>query len=540
MTSRMKRDPGYKLYVIQARWTVSDDGKVVTFELRKGMKWSDGAPFTADDILFWYEDILLNKELTPAVSEQFKAGGEVVKVQKLDGYTVEFRFAKPYAGFVNYVAMGQETYAPKHYLKQFHPNYVSKEELEIAAKEAGFEYWWQYFNFKAGTQRQGVAPGKPTLHAWVCTTSFSDPTLIANRNPYYWKVDTAGNQLPYLNELRRELVSSVEVMVLKQISGEIDFQTRHLWTLYDNLPVFVENQKKGDYRILRTQGGNPGRIVLFPNQTAQDPVKRELFRNRKFRIALSLAINRDEVNNLIFQGMARTVHGHLHPTHPAYSEELDRKYTEYDPERANQLLDELGLKKDSSGFRLGPDGKPLKLTLMVSTHHVDLMKGAELVVDYWKSIGLNVSLKAVDRTLFNVRRDANEAEIHVWSFTDPLLPFLSTNHSVIPEWAPLWHEWLTTDGESGEEPPAEVKRLWTIYTEEAPMTADPEKRKALAREVVELWSENVWGIGLGGVPWNLAFAKNGLRNIPKEPAHTSPANPGIYRPFQWFWDRGER
>jgi len=208
---------------IAKSWDVSDNGRVFTFYLRKGMKWSDGMPFTADDIMFWYEDVILNKELTPAFPDWLKVTGEPGKVEKIDDYTVRFVFAKPYGIFLDELARGiRETFQPKHYMKKFHPRYTSVEKLEKMTKEAGFDNWFELFGDKNDFWGN---PERPTLYAWRILIPFGVGTRVElERNPYYWKIDTDGNQLPYIDKVAVSIVTQPEIAELKGVSGEIDLQ----------------------------------------------------------------------------------------------------------------------------------------------------------------------------------------------------------------------------------------------------------------------------------------------------------------------------
>ena len=524
---------------VATKYEILDNGKTIRWHIRKGLKWSDGVPFTTDDVLFWWEDVMLNKQLFPAVESRYVAEGQPMKVVKIDDFTVDFCFTTTYAGLVNEIAAGQETFLPKHYLKQFHPKYTKADELEKKIKEAGFKYWYELFATKCGLEDHFVAPGQPVLHAWVMNAGFDAQLMVCERNPYYFKVDPEGNQLPYIDAMHRLLVTDVEVIVMKLISGEIDFQTRSLWSLYDKLPLFYANVDAGNYNIIRSVGGNPGRIVMFANQTYDgDQYLSKLLKNKDFRKALSLGVNRHEINQIVFLGLANEVQGHSVPDSDAYIESVDKAYTEYDVKTANKMLDSIGLnKKDADGFRLRPDGKRLTLIIDVSTHQSDLLKGAELVAEHWKALGINAQVNAMDRSLFNNRRDSNACQMTVYSFTDSLIFLLDNKHSVNTFWAPLWYQWLVSNGAQGKEPPADVKRIWSIYQDESSKTSDPVKRLALTQEILTIWGDNFWSIGAGGVPFNLAFAKKNLVNIPPKVAHGSPGNPGIWRLFHFSWDK---
>ncbi len=518
-------------------WSVSEDGTMITFYLREGLRWSDGEPFTADDVLFWWE-VMNTPELYPAIPGNYVIGGEPVDVVKLDNYTVQFIWPAPQAAFITWIASGRdENYLPKHYLSQYHINYQDEDSLAAMAQREGFDAWYQLFEEKAGTANNFRAPDLPRMDAWVITTDFDDAILVSERNPYYYKVDQEGNQLPYVDTLHRILVPEIEVMKLMLMAGEIDYITRHLWTTYGDLPMYINNQERGDYRIIRTHGGTPGALNIMFNATYDgDEALVELLHDYDFKKALSYAIDRDEVNDVLFNGIARPGHGHFHHEHPAYVEEVDQRYIEYNPELANQILDELGLDaRDRDGYRLRPDGERLTLIIDGSTHHLHHGSGGELLISYWEDVGIRLILNMMERGLWETHREGNGHMLTFADLADPLIPLEQTGHLITYVMAPLWEQWFDTGGADGVEPPADAKRIREIYFELAPATDDVDVRNEYLREIAHIWGDNFWTIGTVGVPFNLSFASNDLRNVPENGAHSHPANPAVYQPYQWFW-----
>jgi len=520
---------------IAKAWKISDNGKIFTFYLRKGLKWSDGQPFTADDIMFYYEDVLLNKELTPTFPTYLTVKGKPAVIEKVDDYTIKFKFQDPYGYFIARIAESVDLfYAPKHYLKQFHPKYTTKEKLEELAKKEGFTYWYQLYAQKADW---ALNPELPEMSAWKTTTPLTANYHIAERNPYYFKIDPAGNQLPYIDRVRRELVSNSQLIVMKVLSGDIDFQLRHVWNMYDNYPLFMENREKGGYRIVKFTGSQTSTGGIYINQNVQDPVLRSLFQNKMFRRALSLGINRNDINQLVLSGLGEGRLGLLSPLHAAYVESVDKAYTGYDPAKANKILDSLGLnKRDKDGYRLRPDGKTLALTIYVHanlTTTIDIMK---LVTDYWKNLGIKAEVKPETNVLVGAKVQANEFEMlgfTIGTGADGYSGDLSPNVN----WCPLWYRWLSSGGKSGEEPPKEIKRLWQIFQDEFYATTSEVKRVALLKEAMRIHSQNLWVIGTVGVSWMMAIVKNDLRNVPESGFTWHPAAPGVFRPEQWFFKK---
>jgi len=526
---------------IAESWEISEDGTTITYHLREGLKWSDGAPFTTEDVLFWWE-VQNTKELVPAIPGAFVRNGVPCEVVALDDLTVEFRFPVPAAAHINWIAAGgAETYLPKHYLSQFHINYNDETTLTQMARAEGLNTWYELFLEKGGERTNWRKAGRPVMDAWVITTNFDDPILVSERNPYYFKVDTAGNQLPYVDTLHRMLVEDIEVMKLQLMAGQIDYITRNLWTTYGDLPMYVANQTRGDYRIIRTNGGTPGGInIMFNVNYKADLALAELVNNFEFKKALSYAIDRDEINDVRFNGLGTPSHGHFHPENPGYVEEVDKAFIEYNPALANKILDDLGLtKRDSEGYRLRPDGERLTIIIDGSTHHDHHAEAGELITSYWKDIGIRTVVNVMDRGLWEAKREAGEHIATFADMADPLIPLEQTGHMITYVIAPLWEQWFNTNGAQGEEPSEDAKRVMEIYRVLAPATGDDATRAAYVRELSEIWGRNLWTIGTVGVQFNLSFAKNSLRNVPGdyEGAHSHPANPAIYQPYQWFWKK---
>ncbi|MGQ9632385.1 MAG: ABC transporter substrate-binding protein [bacterium] len=520
-------------------WEFSEGGRTLTLFLREGMKWSDGAPFTADDILFWYEDIIMNKEITPSKPSWLRVGGELGKVEKVDDYTIRLRFAQPYGILLEVLAWSGDIHAPKHYLKAFHPKYTPEGELQKLAKERGFEFWYQLFQ----NRNDWIAnPDLPTLRAWKPTTPGTAPRFIMERNPYYWKVDTAGNQLPYIDRVVHDLVENTEVINFKAMAGELDMQLRHL--MIGNYTVLMENREKGNYRVLKWKAALGADAVLTPNLNHKDPVLHEIINDRRFRIALSIAINREEINELVYLGLGEPRAATVVPDSPAYKEEFARMYAEYDPDRANKLLDEMGLTgRDSEGFRLRPDGKTLALTIEVVPVFGPWVDVSELVKEYWEAIGVKTAVKVEERSLFYARVQGAEHDVAVWSLDWALHPLVSPvrfipYNAAGSRFAPLCGLWYESGGKSGVEPWGDLKRVVDLY-ERAKVTIDEMEKIRLAQEILRINAENVWSIGtVGLIPSTMALgvAKNNFRNVPEVAiSDVILMSPGNTDPPQYFF-----
>src|SRR3989442_1350605 len=289
---------------------MQDGGRTWLLHLRRGMKWSDGKPFTADDFVFWFEDVYRNKDLVPTPSAAMAINGKQGEIQKVDTHTVRFKFPEPYfmlpdvlAGSTDlagqmfgYRALGG--FAPAHYLKQFHPKYVGQAELDKKVKDEKFDSWVRMFLFK---NDWALNPDLPVLSAWKTVTPINTPTWTLERNPYSVFVDTAGNQLPYIHRVGLTLAGNLEVLKLRAVPGEDDLPQRHIQL--GKLPVFIENQARGGYKVYLDPGDYGGDMIIkFNLNYDADPEIAKWFNTADFRRALALGIDRDQINETFWLG----------------------------------------------------------------------------------------------------------------------------------------------------------------------------------------------------------------------------------------------
>ena len=299
-------------------WEMTPDGKRTTIFLRKGMKWSDGAPFTADDFVFWFEDMYQNKDLIKSPAPEFSVNGKPGRLVKIDETTVAFEFDEPHFLFPSQLAGDTQVgggqsrlqseerelglYAPAHYLKKFLPKYSSVEAMNQQAKAAGFDNWAQFFKIKSDWR---LNPDVPTLSAWRMVQPINGQTWALERNPYFWAIDTAGNQLPYIDKVQLTLAENPEVINLRAIAGEYDYMERFIDLA--KLPVFLENASRGHYKVHLDPGFNGADSELkFNFAYRQDPEIQKWFANLDFRRALALGIDRDQINEAFFLGLGVT------------------------------------------------------------------------------------------------------------------------------------------------------------------------------------------------------------------------------------------
>ena len=544
---RYTPDGGEVVPHIAAGWSSNDNFTEWTIQLRPGTKWSDGEPLSADDIMFWYNDILNNQELMPGGTVWMKnADGSLAKVEKLDDNTVKWIFQEPNTAFLLNLAnmdgadrsIGNLVVVPAHYMKQFHPAYADQAELAEKVKAAGFDTWTQLFAVEAMPHLSGK---RPSLAAWAPSgTSVSDSVFTIKRNPYYVGVDPEGNQLPYIDEIRFTFYADKEALNLAAVSGEIDFQGRHI--NMSSYPVLKENEDAGNYRVVTwpTFGGSDA-IVMF-NQTWQGP-EGEIFRNKDLRIALSHEIDSDAVKELSFFGLGESRQGVPAPFHPYYpGDEYAFKYTEYNPDLSQQMLDNVLPNKDDDGFRTLPDGSPLDIEISVVPQFGAWTDIGQLLVENWAEVGVKAHIELRERTQHFAMRPANELMAEIWNEDTTGFPFsgqpkFDPRSDPALTFAPLVAKWYASNGAEGVEPTPEIKRIVDIIDEAK--TSARERQIELAQELFRLWADNIWEIGTVGLTpmiQGVLVANDKLRNVPEVAGNDWPLRtPGNTRLEQYFY-----
>lgn len=524
---------------IAKSYKFSPDGKTFTFTLRRGMKWSDGEPFTADDFTFYWNDIVLNKELTPVPPSTFSPGGKPMVVSKINDTTVQFKFDAAYyailpnlAGIVFHGCQG-DIFEASHYLKQFLPKY--NKNIVAQAKTAGFDTWIQYFNSKRYYWYR-TTPGAPTVGPWMVSQNTQQGTVYAS-NPYYFKVDTAGQQLPYFERIVATNFSNTANLAVKMASGQYDYQD---WgTSISDYPALTAGAAKGNYETWLAPSLWTSIAAYAVNQNfIGNKADAEILRNVRFREALSVAINRAEINDIIAFGKGTPMQATVHPSASFYKKEWGTYFTQYDVEKANQLLDSAGMsKRDADGYRTRPDGKTFTLIISNVPDAVPA-KMAELVRGYWQKVGLRTTIKDTERTLMNTQFDSGDYMVSGWASDGASEESLVTGANIYMagwQWAPSWRTWFNTAGAKGTEPPAEVKRLFTLYRQ-VPTQSGADQKKSLT-EMFDTWEKGLYRIGTIGLVPKPGVNRKNLGNVDTN-TYTDNADVGIgffNRMYQFYW-----
>lgn len=536
-------------------WEVSADGRTTTLHLRQGMKWSDGHPFTADDWAFWYDSLATHDELRPSGVPEMILNGKPVRIVKVSDTAVSFVSDDPYYGLLNKLASTSTLsghgrwgsaagggFAPAHYLKQFHPDFAGQEQVEAMAKEAGFDNWTLFFK---DMNRANKNTELPIVSAWQVTVPITEETFEFRRNAYSTWMDEAGNQLPYIDYIVMTKGEDLEVLNLRAIAGEFDSMARHMDLR--KLPVFLENQEKGNYTVRLDTSQHGGDAAIYVNSTYQaDPEIGKWLGNVDFRRALSLGIDRGAINEVFFLGLGTP--GSIAPEEttiysPGPDADWRTLWSVHDPDAANRMLDELGLdRKDAEGYRLRSDGEGrLVIELMTYLSFMDFTGLGEMVKEQYREIGIFLDVKEYERSLSGKRVRANEHHLTInvpWGagnlFGHPTA--LWPNRAGAYQ-GPLWGEWIASNGASGQEPPAEVKRVEELY--QMAKMAPPEEAAEMAREMWRIILDQQWMIGTVGLSptiQGVRIVSNDLGNVPaRQMNNANTSNPNISRPEQWYF-----
>lgn len=506
---------------IAKSWKYNDDGTVLTVTLREGTKWSDGEPFTTKDVMFWWQAYVLNDTLVPNKPNAWKVDGKLMDVVAVDDFTFELRFPGPYYyahyGLSNVAQRGHQAagtnafFQPKHFMEKFHPDF--NPDAEKLAKDAGYETWNAHFAYWATTQP--LPPGVPTLQAWVMT----EQTVTGNtwkRNPYYFKVDPEGNQLPYIDELLELPPADTKAASMQLVSGQVDFEA---WGIgLPDYPVLKQNEATAEYEVWL--GGDTWNAwsAYWINETFNaDPELAKIFQDKRFRQALSLAINRNEINEKTLLGNGTPTQVTVWNKADYFVQEYADAFIEYDVARANALLDEMGLtKKDAEGFRTKLDGQPMTVIIDVVDDMPHWVPATELVKSYWDAVGVRTIVHLADRNLIWSQLSAGELQVFTWVM-DGNHPFVlessKSGNMRISWWAPQWWSWINTKGETGVEPPDEVKALNDLC-EKIPGTPH-DQIGDLMKQIWKYQADNLYAIGTVGYAGKPVYAKKKLGNVNK-------------------------
>ncbi|NDL59740.1 ABC transporter substrate-binding protein [Phytoactinopolyspora mesophila] len=524
---------------IAESFEVSPDDREFTFRLREGMKWSDGEPFTADDLVFARNDVLNNDELYPS------GAGNPVRAEKIDDYTVTFIFDDPEGLFLPNQARVHSSNAgttlvslPKHVLEQYHADF--NPDIDELVDAEGAADWVQLFLDKTDIWSNSDLP---TLNPWIIIDPVGEGNQVRlERNPYYFKTDPEGNQLPYIDRVTYDIIQDDEVILLRVVSGDIDLQLRPVNSL-ENRPILAADRESGGFRFFDAIPANMNTMALCLNLSHKDEAVREVFRNKDFRIGLSHAINREEIITAVYQRQGEPWQCAPRPESPLFDEKLAKQYTEYDVDLANEYLDSVLPEKDGSGYRLLPNGDRLRILIEFATGiWPDYPGTLNLIEGYWKAVGVDTSVNGMDRSLFLERTEAGDHDAAVWQGSGGLNDIYLNPRFYAPTgagnaaYAFTWTEWYTSGGESGEEPPEPVRRQFELY-DQVKATTDADEQATAMTEILQIAKEEFWVMGINLQPEEYGVVSAALRNVPDAmPNAWDYPTPAPTNPEQYFFD----
>jgi peptide/nickel transport system substrate-binding protein len=517
------------------------DERIFTLHLREGHRWSDGSPFTAEDFRYYWEDVANDRELSPTgPPRDLIVDGEPPKFEVLDATTVRYTWSKPNPHFLPRLAGTSPLFIfrPAHYLKRFHKKYnpkIAKAEAEGTAKRR-----WSTVHNRMDNLYEADNPELPTLQPWVNTTPRPADRFVAVRNPYFHRVDERGWQLPYVDRLVLA-IADPKLIPAKAGAGEADLQGRDL--NFNNYTFLKQGEKTNHYRTLLWRSGTGSHFALFPNLNVDDPVWRKVVRDVRFRRALSLAIDRSLVNQVLYFGLAIEGNNTVLEASPLYRPEYRTRWAAYDRKEANRLLDEMGLKRRRvGGLRRLPDGRPLEIIVETAGESSEQTDVLELIRETWREVGIQAYSKPSQREAFRNRVFAGETLMSVWSGWDNGLPTAETppddlapTSQVQLQW-PKWGQYFETSGKMGETPDIpEVRELEALYHEWMRSTTHEERERVWHR-MLEIHADQQFVIGVvSGVPQPVV-ARDTLMNLPGKAFYNWEPGAffGIYHP-DTFW-----
>lgn len=518
-----------------------------TFYLRPGHRWSDGHPFTTADFRYYWEDVATNADLSPfGLSQALRVGDKGPKFEVLNPTTVRFTWSDPNPQFLPALAGPSPLfiYRPAHYLRQYHPRYIGLEKANARAHAAGSRNW-AGLHQKKDEQYRFDNPELPTLEPWYNTTTLPSTRFVLVRNPYFHRVDPAGRQLPYIDRIIVNITDD-KLIPAKAGAGDIDLQARYL--RFDNYTFLKQNEARNKYRVLLWEKAIGSQVALYPNLNVQDPQWQALMRDVRFRRALSLAIDRHEINEVVYFGLAKESANTVLQRSSLYRPEFRNAWIKFDPKAANALLDEIGLtRRDANGLRLLPDGRPMELIVDTSGESTEETDVLELIRDSWRKLGIAMFSRPSQREVFRKRTYAGTSMMTIWSGLSNGIPtpemspgeLAPTVHDQL-QW-PMWGNHYESMRKAGEAPALpEVQELVRLY--------DAWRNASSLKEREQLWlrmlgihAQQVYTIGIVTRALQPVVVRNGLRNVPTDGIYSwdPGAYFGMYRMDTFWFDSTE-
>ncbi|MEM9966756.1 MAG: ABC transporter substrate-binding protein [Pseudomonadota bacterium] len=536
--------PDYQLYPDILSDVEVIEGRKFILRLRPGHRWSDGHPFTSADFRYWWEKVVNNAEITPTGPPQFMfVDDKLGKVSFPDDHTVIFEWETANPDFLPLLAKAAPPfiYRPAHYLEQFHIDHADPETLAAEVKEARVKSWAALHN-KRDNMYKFDNPQLPTLQPWVNASGKSSRQLFV-RNPYYHRVDSLGVQLPYIDVVEMTIVGG-GLVAAKANAGEVDLQARGL--AFPDIAILKKGEADGgNYRTFLWGSGAASQIAIYPNLNFADPVWRDILRDARFRRALSLGIDRRMINRALYFGLAYEGGMSALSSSPLHQEAGMKMWSDYDLDRANALLDEIGLtERTAAGLRLLPDGRPMEFVIETAGERQEVENALAIITDTWRDLGIKLVMRPLDRDILRNRVYSGVSMAAVWFGWDNGLPtpatspkYLAPTNQEFFAW-PKWGQYYQTAGSAGEPPDMDYARKLMDLSKEWSRTQDHQERHEIWAQMLAIHADQQFGIGiLAEAPQPVVVSKD-LRNVPESGtwAYEPGAHFGIHRMDEFYFD----
>lgn len=522
-----------------------EENRKFTLRLRPGHKWSDGAPFTSEDFRYWWEDVANNELLSPSGPLEFlRVEGELPVVTFPDETTVIYEWSNPNPQFIQELAEARPPfiYRPAHFLKPLHAKYADEESLRAALREKRVRSWAALHN-KSDNLYKFDNSALPTLQPWMLATKDGKSRFLFVRNPFFHRVDTVGTQLPYIDIVEMNVVSS-GLVAAKANAGEVDLQARGLD--FKDIAILKKGEASGNYHTFLWGNGTASQIAIYLNLNYNDDGWRDLMRDVRFRRALSMAIDRKTINKVLYFGLGNEGAMTMLPESPFFKEENLKAWAQYDVDTANALLDEMGLtERNRDGHRLMPDGRPLWLVVETAGERQEVENALQIIVDNWREVGVKLIMRPLERDILRNRVYSGQTQAAVWFGWDNGLaqPFTPPTYATPQQqeffaW-PKWGQYYQTHGDAGEAPDIpEAIRLIEL-AEAWRRSETDEERTAIWQEIVDIHADQVFAIGLLSGARQPVVVSNDLINVPEKGiwAWSPGAHFGVHRPDEFWLDR---
>lgn len=522
----------------------SPDKKEFVITLRKGMRWSDGEPLTADDIMYWWEKEVqyeAKKRGAKVIPLWMKVGGKGGKVEKIDKYSVRFVFPAPHGMFMENMAIHGPgpVSSPAHYLKQFHYDDAIGDKAVCDKAMAAYKLPSRraLYNFIRHHQN----PEHPRLWPWIYRKYKATPPQVFVRNPYYFAVDPEGNQLPYVDRIQFD-IQDKKTLALSAMNGKVTMQTRHIQ--HKDYTEFMSRRKTGGIRVLHWYPATRSIYAINPNIVRRvDPgrpetqYKADLLADKRFRQALSHAIDRAAIIKAEYNDQVEAAQVSPGPESPFHHPGLHKAFTRHDPVEANRLLDELrddgliGRKRDREGYRTFPDGS--RMVFYIDFCAYTGVGPTQFVVDDWKKVGIRLVPREQSRPLFYTRKGSMDFDFNVWSAASDYLPLACPRYFVAHDtecfYAVGYGRWFMRGGFYADtdqkkraalsgnaiKPPDDDPMYQAMVAyDEALKAPTLEAQRRIFKKALDIAAENLWTINLTTPPPQIVIVTEGFRNVP--------------------------